>query len=113
MTMPTERRNLRVLPDTEVKLQCTEGTSRKFWNAYVAQDLNKTKFPWIVVLHWGRISTAGTKEEKEFASEMQARKYFLKRLEDKKQKKYISVEPVQTPVTGSVPLLATTDWDLE
>ena len=79
---------------TEINLQCTTGTSNKFYNLLVIKDKGELKGEyWVLTTQWGRIGTEGqTKAVGSWKAYKTAKRCMDMIVAQKKAKGYVVVE---------------------
>lgn len=91
------------------RFECTTGRSNKYWEVWTEENA--------AITHWGRISTAGQFQRKEFSSAFFANKYYMDMIQEKLKKGYVesrtSAVKTWTPIAPLVDQMETPDIQLE
>lgn len=80
---------------SRVRLECTEGSSKKFWEGEVAEATLTVRF--------GRLGTAGQTKAKQLASCALAQRELDKLVAEKLRKGYLRIEEAQASTTTAAP----------
>lgn len=73
----------------DIRLQCTEGTSNKYWYGQVVRSTAAGKPVYVFTTHYGRIGTTGQQTDKAASNVYNAFTMLLSKLKEKIKKGYV------------------------